>query len=157
MDHVNLDWLLENIDDSVEGAEQMRADLNRVTRHKQWTSRPTYKELIGDGQKISGSLPYITFCRRKYGRVREPGEEGYDSAVINRYSDWFRGDYNLPEIIKTVCQKTGVTCDGYFIDHIPVSSGLFHREIMLLNPGDCLVIDENNQYHTCLDPDTSEI
>ena len=30
MDHVNLDWLLENIDDSVEGAEQMRADLNRV-------------------------------------------------------------------------------------------------------------------------------
>lgn len=152
IDHMNIKWILEKISDSGESDDVKEGFIGCITRAAMNQDYHLNNKIWGDGRIINDidSLPYITFCGKKYGKKRDPDEPLYDEDVVNRYSQWPFPDIMISNILELAFE--GINCDGYFTDSIPNVGGIFHREIMLINPSVCLNIDESNRYHTCVNP-----
>ena len=152
LDHLNIDWMIRRINDLKANGkltEKQNADYIYALKGSLMNRVRNLKNIVGlnNGKRraISNKLlkNYITFCNKRYGPGPGPGPE---SDSINRYSINLL-DSSLPEILNLVLGT--INCDGYFSDSVPGQSGIFPREIMIIDSRNLMKIDFDNPLHTC--------
>jgi len=171
LDAVNIEWIMGKIKNGpwyevgLGWTEDDRDEMAQMFFGLTHDTGSLSSDYIWDGKKADDSVSkkYVTLCGKKYGgrvdglgRRAEPGNgssyaspgmrEGDDMNVLSRNSNWMF-DVFIPEILTSALGD--IPCDGYFADTTPAIKEPFPREIMIMKPGECLDINEENEYHTC--------